>query len=92
MTLREVLPAQPPADLIALDHDFADPRVDTVLRGLDPVEAAVANLWASRAGTWADAALDLGLTAADGERVRRKLHRLGDRHTARAMAAAEATR
>ncbi|MFH9355164.1 hypothetical protein [Kitasatospora sp. NPDC017646] len=87
VTVRDVLPDKSDAGFLALDHDFTDPRVDAVLCGLDPTEAAVANLWASRKATWADAALDLGLPAAYGDRVRRKLSHLGDRHTQRAAAA-----
>ncbi|MEU3565774.1 hypothetical protein [Kitasatospora sp. NPDC006786] len=92
VTVRDVCPDKPAPGALALDHDFTDPRVDAVLRGLDATEAAVANLWASRKATWADAALDLGLPAAYGDRVRRKLGHLGDRHTERALAAAAATR
>lgn len=40
----DVLPDKPAAGALALDHDFTDPRIDAVLRGLDPAEAAVANL------------------------------------------------
>ncbi|MFJ2193724.1 hypothetical protein ACIOJE_38210 [Kitasatospora sp. NPDC087861] len=86
VTVRDVYPDKPAAGALALDHDFTDPRIDVVLRGLDEAEAAVANLWASRKSTWADAALDLGLPAAYGDRVRRKLSHLGDRHTQRAAA------
>ncbi|MGW3077838.1 hypothetical protein [Kitasatospora sp. NPDC001132] len=92
VTVWDVYPDKPAAGALALDHDFTDPRVDAVLRGLDPTEAAVANLWASRKATWADAALDLGLPAAYGDRVRRKLGHLGDRHTRRALGAEAVTR
>ncbi|MFI5649275.1 hypothetical protein [Kitasatospora sp. NPDC051705] len=87
VTVRDVYPDKPAADALVLEHDFTDPRIDAVLRGLDPTEAAVANLWASRKATWADAALDLGLPAAYGDKVRRKLSHLGDRHTQHTAAA-----
>jgi hypothetical protein len=90
--LRDVLPSQSTASTFALDWDFTNTRIDAVLRGLDAKEAAVANLWASRNGSCADAALDLGFDADFGDRVRRKLSRLGARHTQRALAAATANR
>ncbi|WP_371799147.1 hypothetical protein OG963_15255 [Streptomyces sp. NBC_01707] len=76
-----------------------DPRVATVLNDLTPAERAVAMAWAdSQVTSWTEAASSImalapaqftGLDpAALGERVRRKLKRLGARHTALAAAAA----
>ncbi|MFB6536557.1 hypothetical protein ACFCY8_28465 [Streptomyces noursei] len=75
-----------------------DPRVATVLASLTPTERAVAMAWAdAQVTSWTEAAaivlaaaparLTRLAPAALGERVRRKLKRLGDRHTARAAAA-----
>ncbi|MFE4360216.1 hypothetical protein [Kitasatospora sp. NPDC056800] len=88
VTLRDVLPDRAAADALALDRCLANPRIDAVFRSLNATEAAVANLWATRRGSWADAALDLDLAAEAGDRVRRKLSRIGDRHTELALAAA----
>ncbi|MFF4922512.1 hypothetical protein ACFY4B_18195 [Kitasatospora sp. NPDC001261] len=88
VTLRDVLPDRTAADAPTLDRCLANPRIDAVFRSLNATEAAVANLWATRKGSWADAALDLDLAAEVGDRVRRKLSRIGDRHTERALAAA----
>lgn len=88
VTLRDVLPDRAAADALALDRCLANPRIDAVFRGLNATEASVAHLWAIHKGSWADAALDLGLTPEVGDRVRRKLSRLGDRHTELALTAA----
>lgn len=73
-----------------------DPRMAAVLARLVPAERAVAMVWAnSQTTNWTEAAahvmaLDgLGGFAAEalGERVRRKLKRLGRQHTERAAAA-----
>ncbi|MFJ6384651.1 hypothetical protein ACIQI7_32175 [Kitasatospora sp. NPDC092039] len=88
VTLRDVLPDRAAADALTLDRCLANRRIDAVFRSLDAMEASVASLWAIRKGSWADAALDLGLAAEVGDRVRRKLSRIGDQHTERALAAA----
>jgi len=71
--------------------EVADHRVMSVLSGLQPDEAAVVAAWlqGDDRTTWAEAAaaLDVPEPTAFGERVRRKLKRLGDRHTARAATA-----
>ncbi|MFJ3858891.1 hypothetical protein ACIPRL_21905 [Streptomyces sp. NPDC090085] len=85
---------------VAIDHrrpedalllgELEDSRLITVLRGLTPQEVEVATAWASDPGaTWAEAAAMLrhGDPEAFGERVRRKLKRLGARQTERAAAA-----
>jgi hypothetical protein len=67
-----------------------DVRLLSVLAALQPVERAVALAWAHPAvATWTQAALVAGATdpLALGERVRRKLKRLGERQTERAVAA-----
>ncbi|MFB7187919.1 hypothetical protein ACFCZT_22035 [Streptomyces sp. NPDC056230] len=75
-----------------------DPRLEAVLTGLTPTERAVAMTWASPQTTsWADAAAHVialepfgcaGLHAVEpGERVRRKLKRLGKQYTSRSEAA-----
>ncbi|MFE9912922.1 hypothetical protein [Streptomyces clavifer] len=77
------------AEDLALHHRLDDERVRTALRGLTPDEATVAARWAQGAGTWAESALSADLPAAYGERVHRKLHRLGARQVARAAGAAQ---
>ncbi|MFD0382282.1 hypothetical protein ACFQ2B_07065 [Streptomyces stramineus] len=67
---------------------FADRRVIAVLRELFRDELTVAHDWAETGDTWRRAALAAGLPAAYGERVRRKLKRLGTQHAVRAAAAA----
>ncbi|MFJ4781255.1 hypothetical protein [Streptomyces sp. NPDC088762] len=91
-----------PEDTV-LSHEFTDLRIPAVLRRLRPPEERVALQWA-RPGTtsWAEAATRAiahdaaKLTGFDpfalGERVRRKLRRLGDSHTARTTAAKAASR
>ncbi|MFG2340196.1 hypothetical protein [Streptomyces yangpuensis] len=82
---------------LVLAAEFTDPRISAVLRQLQPSERLVALQWA-RPGTtsWSEAAarviaveaarLEGIVPFALGERVRRKLKRLGDRHTARTSA------
>lgn len=70
----------------ALAGELADSRLLAVLRGLAPDEAALARVWAAGGDSWTQAALDAGLPTAFGERVRRKLKRLGSRNIARAAA------
>ncbi len=81
-----------PEDL-ALFKEVEDSRLATVLRALDPAEAAVALTYCSNDLTWTEAATQSG--AADpkaiGERVRRKVKRLG-RRVAAARNAAGVTR
>ncbi|MGW2818254.1 hypothetical protein [Streptomyces sp. NPDC001415] len=66
-----------------LAAELADSRLGAVLRSLEPDEASTARAWATTAQTWDQAALATGCPPAYGERVRRKLKRLGARHTAR---------
>ena len=71
------------------DHHDTISRVDAVLRGLTPEERSVALAWARTGDSWEDAAADAGLPASHGERVRRKLKRLGAQHTQRTAAATD---
>ncbi|MGW6875861.1 hypothetical protein ACWGHA_26380 [Streptomyces xanthophaeus] len=71
----------------ALNPLLGNEDVRSVLRGLQPDEATVAAYWAQGAGTWSEAAQLAGLADAAGERVRRKLRRLGIRRTERTAAA-----
>ncbi|MCB5163758.1 hypothetical protein LG634_02720 [Streptomyces bambusae] len=67
-----------------------DGRILPVLRGLTPAEARVARAWAGDPElSWSRAAAAVGEPDPDGagERVRRKLKRLGRRHGERAAAA-----
>ncbi|MFD5815615.1 hypothetical protein [Streptomyces sp. NPDC127038] len=61
-----------------------DPRLAAILEALEPMERLVALTWASwKVGSWEEAAALAGAPcpASVGERVRRKLKRLGRRHT-----------
>ncbi|MFB6784384.1 hypothetical protein ACFCX0_45760 [Streptomyces sp. NPDC056352] len=61
----------------------------TVFRWLKPDEQAVARAWAvSGAASWEEAAQSAGLPDAFGDRVRRKLKRLGERYEQRRASAA----
>ncbi|MGH4028653.1 hypothetical protein ACQB60_06925 [Actinomycetota bacterium Odt1-20B] len=79
--------ADSPEDVV-LAAELFDPRIVTVLRQLRAPEEAVALLWARTGDAWAHAAAEAGLPAPYGERVRRKLKRLGLRHAERSAAAA----
>ncbi|WP_412075295.1 hypothetical protein ACLF6K_04850 [Streptomyces xanthophaeus] len=73
-----------------LATELTDQRIVTVLRDLRPDETAVALAWMQTDGiTWAEAAASVCAPepAALGDRVRRKLRRLGRRHSERAIAA-----
>lgn len=74
-------------DLEAEFARFSDHRIAAVLRGLQPAEAALALDWAYAGGSWAESAAALGLVPEAGQRVRRKLKRLGARYTERCSAA-----
>ncbi|RPE26690.1 biotin-dependent enzyme [Streptomyces sp. Ag109_O5-1] len=89
LTLLDVVAGELRMEDLVFETAFDDPRVDAVLRGLTEDERRVAMAWAHPyADTWTEAARLAG--AADpeafGERVRRKLKRLGDRYTQRAAA------
>ncbi|MFI5639576.1 hypothetical protein ACIA8H_19470 [Streptomyces goshikiensis] len=97
LVLGDLLVTSATPESVVLAAEFTDLRIAAVLRQLRPPERLVALQWA-RPGTtgWSEAAarviareVDLleGIAAvALGERVRRKLKRLGDRHTERSSA------
>jgi hypothetical protein len=73
------------------EPELDDHRIAAVLRALNSEERAVAIAWANDAvSTWAEAAASVSAVApaAVGERVRRKLKRIGKQQTERAEAAA----
>ncbi|MEU1106601.1 hypothetical protein ABZ408_37445 [Streptomyces tibetensis] len=86
LTVQDLLAQRHTPEDAALAEELADSRLLAVLRGLAPDEAALARAWAAGGDSWAQAALEAGLPTAYGERVRRKLKRLGSRHTARTAA------
>ncbi|MFJ2007971.1 hypothetical protein [Streptomyces chartreusis] len=67
-------------------------RVSTVLRHLSAEELTLALAWAERGGAWPEVAKDFNQDRQFGERVRRKLKRLGRHHTDRAAEAERTTR
>ncbi|MGI5456409.1 hypothetical protein ACQEWB_25230 [Streptomyces sp. CA-249302] len=72
-------------------HNEHESRVNTVLHGLAPDEAIVATRWAEAPDlSWQQAALSEQFPETFGERVRRKLKRLGKEYIARAQAASNA--
>ncbi|MCB5166519.1 hypothetical protein LG634_16940 [Streptomyces bambusae] len=80
----------PEDDLLA--DEMSDARLPSVLRGLNPAEAAVARAWAGDPkASWSRAAAAVHEPDPDsaGERVRRKLKRLGKLHTERALGRAD---
>nr|WTB29592.1 hypothetical protein OG781_08900 [Streptomyces sp. NBC_00830] len=82
------LPPQEPQPCLRPDRravDFADKRINSVLRGLTDWEAALALAWARSGDSWGETAVAAGLPPAAGERVRRKLKRLGARYTERSV-------
>ncbi|MFE6499916.1 hypothetical protein [Kitasatospora sp. NPDC057738] len=92
LTVADLLVDRRAPEAEALSAELADSRLLAVLRGLAPDEVATTRAWAAGEETWALAALAVGLPAEFGERVRRKLKRLGTRHTERALAAGTVTR
>ncbi|WIN00042.1 hypothetical protein ACTOB_003718 [Actinoplanes oblitus] len=85
LTLVEAL-ADPDSveDFVLNLPEFRDPRIDRVLNKLKPGEREVADLYAGHDDmTWDLAAAAAGQPPAFGERVRRKLIRLGDQFDSR---------
>lgn len=76
----------------ALGAEYGDSRIVSVLRALGDDEAMVADQWAWMRDSWEKAAVDTGQPAAYGERVRRKLKRLGKRYEERQANAAAGSR
>ncbi|MET9959413.1 hypothetical protein ABZ128_10075 [Streptomyces sp. NPDC006326] len=101
MTTYDILRGGPDPQEVLFGAVVDDPCINTVLAQLTPIERAVAVAYAAPSmPTWTEAAATVTATAphlpggmdaaALGERVRRKLRRLGTRHTARREAAASA--
>ncbi|MFC8201689.1 hypothetical protein ACFUTV_40870 [Streptomyces sp. NPDC057298] len=63
--------------------ELVDSRLLAVLRGLEADEDALACAWALSTDTWQEAALNTELPVGYGERVRRKLKRLGRQYEER---------
>ncbi|MFF7603130.1 hypothetical protein [Streptomyces mirabilis] len=82
LTLADALPgARSPEAL--LNDTFIDDRISTVLSHLSAEETEIALSWARAEDSWAESADGVGQEAAYGERVRRKLKRLGSEYTPR---------
>lgn len=79
----------PEQDLLSKVRDI---RVSTVLKHLSPAEQAMALAWAEYGDPWPEVAIELGQERQFGEKVRRKLGRLGRRHIDRAAEAERTTR
>ncbi|MCI3240889.1 hypothetical protein [Streptomyces spinosisporus] len=89
LTLHDLLIESHTPESEALRGELEDSRISTVLRHLTSDEARVAATWAEVSDiSWHQAALHAGLVATYGERVRRRLKRLGKQHTQREQAAA----
>lgn len=88
LTVEDLLAERHTPEDAALAEELADSRLLAVLRGMAADETALARAWAVDGESWVQVALDAGLPAAYGERVRRKLKRLGARYTERAAATA----
>ncbi|MER7773235.1 hypothetical protein [Kitasatospora sp. NPDC096140] len=88
LALRDLITDRCGPEEILLGQEPDDPRVTAVLERLTPAERAVVKAWAYMgATTWEEAAQIAGADdpAAFGERVRRKLRRLGNTCNTRAL-------
>ncbi|MGW3913237.1 hypothetical protein ACWEBX_17220 [Streptomyces sp. NPDC005070] len=83
LTLQDLLVDHRGPDAAVLAAEYDDSRLAAVLRGLRNDEEALAAEWACTGGTWAQAAATHDRAPEFGERVRRKLKRLGTQHTMR---------
>lgn len=91
LTLYDLIIGSPSAQELALGVEPDDARLRAVLNGLSPMERRVALAWTRpEVATWTEAAAAVSQVdaAALGERVRRKLKRLGRLQTKRAAASA----
>lgn len=79
----------PEQDLLSKQREI---RVSTVLKHMSAEEQAMALTWAEHGDPWPEVANEYGQERQFGETVRRKLRRLGDRHTDRAAEAERTTR
>ncbi|MFF5313161.1 MULTISPECIES: hypothetical protein [Streptomyces] len=82
LTLADALPgAQSPE--VLLNDAFIDDRISTVLSQLPHADTEIALSWARTGDSWAETADSAGQETAYGERVRRKLKRLGSEYKRR---------
>ena len=80
LTVADLVPGAQPAEDLVLVGEWGEQRLRRVLGRLKPDELRVTNVYAQRSElTWAEAARIAGAAdpAAVGERIRRKLKRLG---------------
>ncbi|RSS67615.1 hypothetical protein [Streptomyces sp. WAC06128] len=82
LSLRELITDHRRPEDHLMRSEVADPRLEAVLAHLAPSERAVAMTYATQRVTWTQAAAESGAKDPHvyGERVRRKLKRLGKRH------------
>jgi hypothetical protein len=69
-----------------LSKEIGDERLNSVLARLTQQEQQVVQTWATLGGSWVEAAFHVGMAAETGDRVRRKLKRLGAEQIRRAEA------
>ncbi|MGW0833999.1 hypothetical protein [Streptomyces prunicolor] len=75
-------------EVVLLNSEFDDERLSFVLGGLTELERRLVQTWAGLGGSWGEAASAQGLDVRAGERVRRKVRRLGAEQIRRAGAVA----
>ncbi|MFI0035465.1 hypothetical protein ACH4NS_08275 [Streptomyces mutabilis] len=75
-------------EAVLLNSEFDDERLSFVLGGLTEQERRLVQIWAGLGGSWGEAASSQGLDVKAGERVRRKVRRLGAEQIRRAEAVA----
>jgi hypothetical protein len=88
LTVADLLPDPHTTEDLALASEYEQQRLALVLSRLKPDELQVTTVYARRGDlTWAEAARLAGASDAMGERVRRKLKRLGAEHRRRLVQA-----
>ena len=94
VALRDVITDNSRPEDFALRSVLEDRRILAVLRSLSPAEAAVVAAYGSSPMTWTQAAVEAGVAnpEAFGERVRRKVKRLGRRWSAHRSVGAQAAK
>lgn len=75
-------------EAVLLNSELDDKRLSFVLGGLTDQERRLVQTWAGLGGSWGEAASSQGLDVRAGERVRRKVKRLGAEQIRRAQAVA----
>lgn len=93
LTVADLVPDPQTTEDLALAGEYEEQRLRRVLSLLKPDELHVTNVYAGRSElTWTEAARLAGATdpAAMGDRVRRKLRRLGSEHNRRLVQAGRA--